>query len=97
MFENALCTGRPTEWWYPVKEGKSGEELSQIFLNMKMAINICRECPEIARCLEHSISNNEVGIWGGMGEKTRKRARRMIKLGIPVERVVEDLVTGTKR
>jgi hypothetical protein len=97
MFERALCAGRPTEWWYPERQGKTPQELSQIFIHMKIAINMCRQCPEITKCLRHSIENNEVGIWGGMGEKMRKRARRMMNLGIPIEDVIEQLVTGARR
>lgn len=94
MFENAACQGKPTEWWYPVREGKSTAELSEIFANMKQAVQICRICPACADCLQYSIEHNEVGIWGGMGEKTRKRARRMIKFGMTPEDVVTELVKG---
>lgn len=92
MFKNALCNGKPTEWWYPVRDGKTRQELSEISLNMKRAMKICQECPACAPCLKYSIDNNEVGIWGGMGEKTRKRARRMLKAGISVDDVIAELV-----
>jgi hypothetical protein len=94
MFENALCHGKPTEWWYPVREGKSREQLVEIFANMRQAVQLCKQCPACVECLQHSIENNEVGIWGGMGEKTRKRARRMIKFGMSPQDVVAELVTG---
>jgi hypothetical protein len=97
MFENAACTGKPTEWWYPVREGKSTEELSAIYHNMKHAMKICRACPERVKCFEYSIAYNEVGIWGGMGEKTRKRARNMIKRGMTAQQVVEYLVPREAR
>ena len=96
MFQNALCVGRPTDWWYPVRDGKTREELSQISLNMKKAIKICRECPACNECLKYSLENQEVGIWGGMGEKTRKRARRMLKDGTPIDMVRRRLVLGEK-
>lgn len=92
MFENALCQGKPTEWWYPVREGKTSAELSEISTNMKRAIKICQTCPACAECLQYSIQNSEVGIWGGMGEKTRKRARRMLKNGSSIQFVIDTLV-----
>lgn len=97
MFENALCQGRPTEWWYPVREGKTSEELSQISVNMKRAMKICQTCPACTDCLQYSIDHNEVGIWGGMGEKTRKKARRMLRLGSSIDEVIAKLVVGKKR
>jgi hypothetical protein len=96
MFQNALCQGQPTEWWYPVRDGKTSAELSEISRNMKRAMKICRECPAIVQCAQHSLENNEVGIWGGMGEKTRKRARRMVRFGAPIETVIKELVEGYK-
>lgn len=92
MFENALCQGKPTEWWYPVREGKTRAELSQISLNMKLAVKICQTCPACAECLEHSIENNEVGIWGGMGERSRKRAKRMLRSGSTIQEVILQMV-----
>lgn len=96
MFPEAMCLGKPTEWWYPIRDGKTSEELSEISRNMKRAMKICRQCPEIVKCAKYSLDNNEVGIWGGMGEKTRKRARRMIRFGVPIETVVSGLVVGAK-
>lgn len=94
MFQNASCHGQPTEWWYPVRDGKTGAELSEISRNMKHAMKLCRQCPALVECARHSLENNEVGIWGGMGEKTRKRARRMIRFGASIETVVKELVEG---
>lgn len=94
MFENASCAGQPTEWWFPVREGKNRAQLSEISLNMKTAMKICRECPACTECLSYSLEHNEVGIWGGMGEKSRKRARRMVRMGTPIETVKELLVGG---
>lgn len=92
MFKNALCTGLPTEWWFPIRKGKTRTELSEISRNMQKAMAICRTCPAIVDCAKHSLRNDEIGIWGGMGEKTRKKARQMIRVGITVEKVVNQLV-----
>ena len=94
MFENASCAGKPTEWWYPVREGKNTEQLSEIFHNMKAALSLCKTCPACLPCLDYSLNNNEIGIWGGMGERTRKTARRMVKAGVPLSEIMQELVTG---
>lgn len=96
MFRGAMCSGRPTEWWYPVRDGKTHAELSEISRNMKLAIELCRACPACADCMVYSIENNEVGIWGGMGEKTRKRARRMLRHGASPNEVVSELLGNRK-
>lgn len=92
MFKNASCLGQPTEWWYPIRDGKTSAELSEISHNMKKAIEICRQCPACVECLDHSLKNDEIGIWGGMGEKTRKRARQMARAGVSVQEIVARLV-----
>lgn len=43
----------------------------------RQAKKICYRCPVIAQCLIASFENNEAfGIWGGLDEQERKRARK---------------------
>lgn len=91
MFKNAACNGKPTEWWFPERTDKSGPELRSIFANTKLAISICKTCECAAECLQYSIENHETGIWGGMGEKSRKRARRMLLNGSSINFVLSEL------
>jgi len=92
MFKNASCHGQPTDWWFPEREGKSRAELRRIFANTKKAIKICHDCPCIVECLAYSLENREVGIWGGMGEKHRKEARRLHVIGYTPTQIVEKVL-----
>src|SRR5690625_1589678 len=41
------------------------------------AAQVCAICPVVASCLDHALSQPEViGVWGGTGEKDRKRLLR---------------------
>lgn len=40
------------------------------------AVAICRTCPVREPCAEWGIANEVYGVWGGMGERERRRARR---------------------
>lgn len=33
---------------------------------------LCAVCPVVKQCLDYAISNNEVGVWGGMEDKERR-------------------------
>lgn len=68
--ENALCRTHPEpDLWYPDNPGRSNEHFR--------AIAICRTCPVRENCLEHALSNDErTGIWGGYGERRRRKLRR---------------------
>ena len=40
---------------------------------------ICKTCPHAQRCLEFAVDNDIFyGVWGGVGPRTRRRARRGI-------------------
>jgi len=44
---------------------------------------ICKTCPHAQRCLEFAVENDIFyGVWGGVGPRTRRRARR----GVPALR-----------
>jgi WhiB family redox-sensing transcriptional regulator len=41
------------------------------------AKEICRDCVVREECLEYALANGEkFGIWGGLGERERRRVRR---------------------
>jgi hypothetical protein len=92
MFKNAACLGETTKWWFPERTGKSHSEMREIFFNTKRAVDICKTCPCLKDCLEYSINNYEIGIWGGMGEKLRKRARRMQSNGMPISEIIRRIL-----
>ena len=92
MFKNAACLGEPTVWWFPERNGKSSKELSEIWINTRKATAICKTCPCLKECLKYSLDNYEIGIWGGMGEKLRKDARRMYARGIAISDISKKLL-----
>jgi hypothetical protein len=62
-----------------------------IFANTKKAVAICKTCEIVGDCLKYAIDNHEVGIWGGMGEKSRKRARKMLLNGSSMNFVLSEM------
>ena len=95
MFKNASCLGQPTVWWFPERNGKSSIEIREVFANTKKAVTICCSCPCLDDCIAYSLNNYEVGIWGGMGEKLRKRARYMHRSGASIP-VIRKKLLGSK-
>jgi len=65
----ANCLGQPTEWWFP----EVGERISP------QAAEICGGCKVKKECLTFSLWPLEQGIWGGKGERQRRRYRENLK------------------
>jgi len=63
--KKANCLGQPTEWWFP----EVGERISP------QAEATCRACIVKTDCLNASLYPLEHGIWGGKGERARRRYR----------------------
>lgn len=43
----------------------------------RQAQEICAKCPVRHQCLAYSVAHNEeFGVWGGMGEKARRKLHR---------------------
>ncbi len=61
----AACRGQPTRWWFPEPGERVGAKASEI----------CGGCPVSDVCLESSLWPLEQGVWGGKGERQRRRAR----------------------
>jgi hypothetical protein len=81
MFKAAACNGEPTTWWFPERTGKTSEEMRLIFADTKKAVSICKTCECVGECLQ----------WGGMGEKSRKRARKMLLNGSSMKFVLNEM------
>lgn len=64
--DDANCFGVDPELFFP----ESGD-------NAETAKEVCRACVVRGECLEYALQNGErIGIWGGLGEKSRLRIRR---------------------
>lgn len=62
----ARCLEKPTEIFFPERGGSSAA-----------ARAICSECPVRRECLDYALRNREqFGIWGGTGERERRKLRR---------------------
>jgi len=75
-----------SEPWY-VEGGERPSTMRQIRLPYPTysrldatLINVCHDCPFVARCFGHALLNEEFGFWGGTNPGDRKRLRK--KLGI---------------
>lgn len=63
----ARCLDADPEAFFPEKGGSTRE-----------AKRICATCPVRTECLEHALASDErFGIWGGLSERERRRAKRL--------------------
>ncbi len=63
--KDRLCAQTDPDLWFPDKGGTSRE-----------AKRICAACEVQTECLEYALEHNEQhGIWGGVGERERRRIR----------------------
>lgn len=63
----AKCLDADPEAFFPEKGGSTRE-----------AKRICAACPVRTDCLEHALTHDErFGIWGGLSERERRRAKRI--------------------
>jgi WhiB family redox-sensing transcriptional regulator len=64
--ERALCAQTDPEAFFPEKGGSTRE-----------AKKVCAACEVRAECLEYALVNDErFGIWGGLSERERRRAKK---------------------
>jgi WhiB family redox-sensing transcriptional regulator len=63
--EYGACIGRDPELFFPdPAHGKKAADAAKM---------VCAGCFVRGQCLDHALTNHEVGIWGGTTEKDRKR------------------------
>jgi WhiB family redox-sensing transcriptional regulator len=63
----ARCLDADPEAFFPEKGGSTRE-----------AKRICAACPVREECLQYALDNDErFGIWGGLSERERRRAKRL--------------------
>lgn len=74
---DAACNqpGMNPDWWFPTR----GEDVYR-------AKTVCATCRHQLECLAGAIERREThGIWGGRSENERRRIRRDINRGIPLQ------------
>lgn len=65
------CASLP-EMFFP-----QGQDMEMLLLEIRVAKNICSECPVKAACLEYAVTANEpYGIFGGTTPAERNLLRR---------------------
>ena len=63
----AACRGRSDVNFFPTR----GESI-------RVARSLCSGCTVCAECLEYALTHDRTaGVWGGMTERERKRAKRL--------------------
>lgn len=81
--DDALCSGRDTEVFFPEDDQPA-----------IIAKSICRRCPVRADCLAHAVEHGErYGIWGGFTEHARALLIARIAAGaggVPATRPGDD-------
>lgn len=64
--DKGRCLGADPDVFFPLDEVAEAE-----------AKVICADCPVREACLEHAIVHREkMGVWGGLGERERRRLIR---------------------
>jgi len=83
--ESGECSGKPTEWWFPlVHNGVAVKRFTQM-ANKRRAVAVCNTCSVKEQCLDYALANEMYGIWGGKDERERGAIRQ--KRGVPPIRV----------
>ena len=68
--QHGACRGLDPNLFFP-ERGES----------VKEAKAVCARCPVRAECLQYALDNyKNVGIWGGLSERERRRLRRQRRL-----------------
>lgn len=67
--ERAACRGMDTNLFYPEKEGLRSTAQVKV---------ICQRCPVQLDCLEYATRWDEPGVWGGRGQKARRKLRKAV-------------------
>lgn len=77
--DDAACTGRPTDWWFPPETRGRGGAIPLY----NQARNVCASCPVIVQCdhfantaLTYAEAGN--GMWAGRTPRERRRERRAL-------------------
>ncbi|MFD0370763.1 WhiB family transcriptional regulator [Streptomyces sp. NPDC127114] len=79
--ENARCSGRDTDMFFPLGDGPQAEPMEtveRLGLSLVRPLNLCAACPlsTAARCLIESLRNDEeFGIRGGLIASERSTLR----------------------
>jgi WhiB family redox-sensing transcriptional regulator len=69
--EDAVCKGKPQEWWYPENFNSAGCRK-----DVTRAKLYCQICPVKTHCLQYALKyNEEHGVWGGMTPSERGNSR----------------------
>ena len=80
----ALCIGRHDEdptFFFPEK-GSSTVRVKEF----------CAECPVKSDCILHAITVNErFGIWGGMGERARRKVKHLVADGWSLAAAIREI------
>jgi hypothetical protein len=63
--ERAACRGQPTWLWFPDERGRG---------TSPVALAICARCAVRVPCGEAGVG--EIGIWGGMSARERRRRKK---------------------
>lgn len=63
--------------------------------NKPQAISVCRRCPHVIECAEYGVSNEVVGIWGGL--TTAQRIDLATAAGITRQPILTPIISPRKR
>jgi WhiB family redox-sensing transcriptional regulator len=63
--EHAACMGHAEYFFNDAKK-----------TNVRQAKKICADCPVRLECLEHGMTHDEYGVWGGLTANERRVLKR---------------------
>jgi WhiB family redox-sensing transcriptional regulator len=81
VFEYLISSLRP-EWMSEgACRGKSDLMHPSEAFGVKIAKQVCAECPVRSECLQYALEENiDHGVWGGASERQRRKMRREIRV-----------------
>lgn len=75
----AACLGADPDLFFPI--GETGPALLQI----AAAKEVCGRCPVRQQCLQWALDTDQnAGVWGGLGETERRALKRRLARRDPV-------------
>lgn len=75
--DEGACSGQPTDWWFPIRHRHLKQDgVDEINRASAKAKQICASCCTRKECLEYSLYEEPLGIWGGLDESERAILRK---------------------
>lgn len=90
--DHAACSDVDPELFFPQEVEISPDKIISRYVNMSAAKQVCNGCPLKMSCLDYSLKNHVLGIWGGLTETQRESLRKSRGMRLNRRTATPDLV-----